>query len=261
MAGVKIPVFEKGAVLTHEMLEALKEYTVDISGLRYQGYADGILSGCEVVMSENMIIVKRGIVVFNQQLYLLPATMAVMVNPGRDWQILKLCIGNMSKDKNFMVAELRLELTNDSQEYPNKIELCRFRLQDGARLRNKYRNFQDLCTEFDTVIEIYAKWSAYQESSISNRVLKEFAQEAMAKKIQNPQDICFIQQILALDGNTLNRDAIVFYLNTRLGKSNSEMTNQDIYTGLQEVLKMIQMGGESVGVNTMQRRERRILVD
>ena len=56
-----------------------------------------------------------------------------MVNPGRDWQILKLCIGNMSKDKNFMVAELRLELTDDDHEYPNKIEICRFRLQDPER--------------------------------------------------------------------------------------------------------------------------------
>ena len=48
MAGLKIPIFEKGTVLTHEMLEALKEYAMDISTLNYAGYSDGILSGCEV---------------------------------------------------------------------------------------------------------------------------------------------------------------------------------------------------------------------
>lgn len=261
MAGVKIPVFEKGSVLTHEMLEALKEYTVDINVLNYTGYSDGILSGCDVIMSGNTICVNRGIIVFNNQLYILPGEMKVMVNPGRGWQILKLCIGNMSKDKNFMVAELRLELTDDDHEYPNKIEICRFRLQDGARLRNKYRDFQDLCTEFDTVNEIYAKWSAYQKSSISHRVLKEFAKEAMTKRIHNPQDICFIQQILALDGRTLNRDVLLFYLNTRLGKNNSEMTNQDIYRGLQEVLSNIQRGEGTGAMRPMQRTERRILID
>lgn len=260
MAGLKIPIFEKGSVLTHEMLEVLKKYTIDISTLNYTGYSDGILNGCEVTMSDNMICVNRGIVVFNNQLFLLPQDMKIMVNPGREWQILNLCIGNMSKDKNFMTVELRLELTDDSQEYPNKLEICRFRLQNGARLRNQYRDFQDMCTEFDTVNEIYAKWSSYHKNSISNRVLKEFAKEAITKKIQNQQDICFVQQILALDGKTLNRDVIIFYLNTRLGRNHSEMTNLDIYRGLQEVLKNIQRGGFG-GETEMPRAERRILID
>lgn len=261
MAGLKIPIFEKGTVLTHEMLETLKEYAMDISTLNYAGYSDGILSGCEVTMSDNMICVNRGMVMFNGQLYFLPGAMKVMARPGRDWQILKLCIGNMSKDKNFMVAELRLELTDDSQEAPNKLEICRFRLQDGARLRNQYRDFQDLNTEFDTVNEIHTKWSAYQKSSISPRILKEFAKEAMNKNPQNPQDICFIQQILAMDAKTLNRDVVIFYLNTRLGKKHVEMTNVEIYQGLQEVLRNMQRGGSFGGGTPMPRAERRILID
>ena len=55
MAGFKIPVFEKGSVLTHEMLEALKEYSMNINTLNYAGYSDGILTGCEVTMLGNMI--------------------------------------------------------------------------------------------------------------------------------------------------------------------------------------------------------------
>lgn len=260
MAGIKIPVFEKGAVLTHEMMEALKDYAVNMGTLSYSGYADGILSGCEVTMSDNIIYVNKGIVVYRSELYFLSKEMKMMAHPGTDWQVLKLCAGNMSKDRNFIIRELRLELTDDQQENMNDIEICRFRLQNGSRLRNKYRNFQDLCTEYDTVNEIYAKWSSYSKSSISNRILKEFAKEAMTKKMQNPQDICFIQQILALDSRTINRDTIVFYLNTRLGKGEAEMTNMDIYRGLQEVLQNIQRDGEFCNRSRLG-RERRILID
>ena len=40
MAGFKIPIFEKGSVLTQEMLESLKGYAVDLGNLSYTGYSD-----------------------------------------------------------------------------------------------------------------------------------------------------------------------------------------------------------------------------
>lgn len=62
MAGYKIPIFEKGMVLTDEMLESLKAYLADWSRLEYAGYSDGILSGCRVTVSGNMLYVGKGIV-------------------------------------------------------------------------------------------------------------------------------------------------------------------------------------------------------
>ena len=72
MAGIKIPIFESGTVLTQEMLEALKNYAIDLGTLEYAGYADGIISGCEVTMSGNIVYVNRGIVMFSGNLYFIP---------------------------------------------------------------------------------------------------------------------------------------------------------------------------------------------
>lgn len=259
MAGFKIPVFETGTVLTQEMLETMKMYAIDLGTLGYAGYADGIISGCKVTMLGNFLHVGRGIVKYSENLYFLPKEMKVMINPGSDWQILRLHVGNMSRDKNFMIGELQLELTADTIGASNKIEICRFRLQSGALLRNQYRDFQDLNTEFDTVNEINAQWSGYGEQSISRRVLIEFAKEARKKGLQNQQDIMFIQQVLNLDGKTMNREAILFYISSRLNRPYKEMSNMEIYKALCEILRT--SGGGTKRQSMSQRMERRIIVD
>lgn len=263
MAGFRIPVFEKGSVLTQDMLETMKEYAIDFANMQFDGYSDGIISGCGVSMSNNLLMVDRGIVKYKNTLYFIPGGMHVTVQSGNQWNTLNLRLGALCKVKNFLTGSVELELSEDLQECENRIEICRFRLQDGAMLRNNYRDFQDMSTEFDTVNVIHAKWSAYGLSSVSNRILKEFAKEAMNKNMQNPLDQMFVQQILMLDGRTMNRDAITFYLNTRLGRNNRPMTNMEIYKGLQEVLRTCQQAGNGFqrGPLMPPRGERRIIVD
>lgn len=260
MAGFKIPIFEKGSVLTQEMLEALKGYAVDLGNLSYTGYSDGILSGCQVTMSGNMLYIHKGMLIYGQRLYFLSKEMNIVVNPGKQWQVLRIRIGNMNKAKNFLIGDMQLELASDVQENKDKIEICRFRLQDGALLRNKYRDFQDLTTEFDTINEIYAQWSGYENPTISNRVLKEFATEAMKKGVKDSADIAFVTQILSLDSKSMNREAIQFYIASRLQRTYTEMSNLDIYRGLQEVLRNVgKQGIEHRPVSAGM--ERRIIVD
>ncbi len=263
MAGYKVPVFEKGAILTYEMLEALKNCALDLGRLSYYGYSDGILSGCAVSMWDNVIFVSEGILIFQQNLYFLPKDMKVAIQPGNDWQYLYFQMGSLSRDKNFILGEVQLELTTNAGEHiadcSNKIEICRFRLQDGAILRTQYRGFADLNTEFDTINEIYAKWSGFGKSSMANKILNMFAGEAVKKSLSDPQDILFVQQILALDGKTLNRSVIEFYISIRLGQAYGEMSNQQIYEGLKEILKDISHGNRRQALKA--RENQRILID
>ncbi len=58
----------------------------------------------------------------------------------------------------------------------------------------------------------------------------------------------------------MNRDAIQFYIASRLQRSYTEMSNLDIYRGLQEVLRNVgKQGTEHRAVPTGM--ERRIIVD
>ncbi|MBD5464508.1 MAG: hypothetical protein HDR22_01570 [Lachnospiraceae bacterium] len=263
MAGYKVPVFEKGTILTHEMMNALKNNTLDLGRLSYYGYSDGILSGCAVSMSDNTIFVSQGIIIFQQNLYFLSKDMKVTIQPGNGWQYLYFQIGSLWRDKSFVLGEVQLELTTNAGDHieacSNKIEICRFRLQNGAILRTQYRNFADLNTEFDTINEIYAQWSGFGRVSISNKILRIFAKEAVKESLDDPQDILFIQQILALDGKTLNRNVIEFYISLKLGQTYDEMSNQQIYEGLKAILKDIRHGNSRKSLKT--RENHRIVID
>lgn len=259
MAGFKIPVFESGTVLTQEMLETMKNYAIDLGTLNYAGYEDGIISGCEVTMSGNCLYVNRGVIKFAGNIYFLPQEFKVMINAGNDWQILRVHVGSMSRDKNFLIGELHLELTSEQTAAANKIEICRFRLQNGAMLRNSYRDFGDLNTEFDTINEIYAQWSGYKSKSISPRILQEFAKEARKKNLQNVHDVVFLQQIMALDGKTMSREAIQYYLSQRLNLPYREMTNMEIFRAFNDVLRTSGLRGN--GPINGPREMRRIIID
>lgn len=259
MAEIKIPVFESGHVLTREMLDLMKNMTIDNSLLNLDGFSDGIVSGCRVSMLGNVISVERGIVRLQEQVFFIPAGMKAVVIPGNEWHVLQFRFGEATREDNFLVRKVTLEIVNDVNGSPDAIEVCRFRLQNGAQLRNQYRDYNDLNTEYDTVNEIYAKWSGFGKETISFRMLDCFAREAIKRGVQLPQDESFIQLILNLNGRSLSRDSVQFYLSTRLARPYKEMTNLEIYSGLGEVLRKLHVLGERMPGK--QRDERRIIVD
>lgn len=259
MAEIKIPVFESGCVLTREMLDLMKNVSLDTCNLSMAGFSDGIVSGCRVSMEGNVVSVERGIVKHDDQVFFIPAGLKAVVMPGNEWHYLQFRFGDAVREDNFWVRKLTLEIAKDDEEAKGAIEVCRFRLQSGARLRNEYKDYNDLNTEYDTVNEIYAKWSGYGKGTVSLRVLNCFAQEAIARGVQNPLDQSFIQMILNANGRSLSRDGIQFYLSSRLATPYKEMTNLEIYKGFAEVLRNLRtMREPSAG---KAREERRIIVD
>lgn len=240
MTGLKIPKFQKGSILTMEMLEALKDLSAGWGRLEYKGYADGVLSGCEVTMSENIIYVQNGMLVYREELYFIQEKIMVPYQWQEGWQALKVQIEDGSNERNFKEGKLQIILTEDMTHQDNTIELCRFYLQKGASLRNEHRDFNDLATNYDTVNEIYANWSAYGEASVSIRLLRQFVREAEKKNSNNMQDVLMIQQIKNAGGKTITRESLVYYLNIRLQNNKEQYTNLEIYEGLQKVLNEMQ---------------------
>ena len=47
MAGYSMPIFSKGSLLSQDMLEALKEYGLQVTQNYFAGYTDGIIAGAE----------------------------------------------------------------------------------------------------------------------------------------------------------------------------------------------------------------------
>lgn len=259
MIGERTPLFSSGTVLTKDMLESIKNYAVAESENAYIGYSDGIYSGCEITATDDMLTVNRGIFIYNERAYYIDKPMSVKYVPTNEWMIFKINFVGEEVSATYITREIKVCLGREQELGSNDIELCRFKLQSGARLRSVYRGYGDLNTQYDTIYVIHAKWSAYGKSSLSPVILKEFYREAIKLPGREMIDKMFLHQIIELRGNTLNRDTIQLYISEKLGWEYKDYPDEKLYEGLNEALRGMRNGRSNTMIR--EQRERRIIVD
>lgn len=259
MIGEKIPLFSSGTILTKEMLDLLREYAMAVGCCSYQGYSDGILNGCAISTTESSITVNEGMILYQGQVYIINEPLIHAYYPTNEWMVFKISFLGEETSDTCIKKEIRVCIAPENENGTNDIELCRFKLQKGAKLRKEYKNFLDLSTEYDTIHEIYAKWAGYKEESISPRILQAFYEEAVNVTEKEPVDLIFLQQIAEIKGITLNRKTIILYLSEKLGWEYKDYPNIKIYEGLSEALLKIKTGKHRE--ITREKGNRRIIVD
>lgn len=258
MIGLKIPVFEKGNILTQEMLDSMKAYAVDAIQLSYEGYGNGIINGCEITITDNLLTIHKGLVNYQGNICFITENIELQYQPTDTWNVVKLVFGELSKELMFTTMEMYAEISERTEHEASAIEIARFRLQKGAVLRTEHRNFQDYETEYDTLSMIEAEYAGYRESTISPQLLYQFAEETKGFDISNGMDSAFLLQIWNMKGESLNRKVIETYIAVRLGRPVAHLSNREIYEGLVEALKKIKQGKMEQEVR---RRSTRMIID
>lgn len=259
MIGKKLPVFKSGKILTREMLQALTDFAVSSGELLYQEYSDGILCGCNITTTQNTITVNPGILIMKQAAYYITQPVSLPYSQTNEWMVFKIGLGEEAITENFITNELQVKLEPVDMLRENEIELCRFKLQSGAKLRTEYRDFSDLQTEYDTVQLIYAKWAAYKVSSVSPEILRIFLKQAVKEELMDAFYVQFCMEISALKQETLNNQAISLFLCQTLKQPYAELSNEEIYKGLKSALS--QMKGNGISTRRRAASERKMIID
>ena len=78
----------------------------------------------------------------------------------------------------------------------NEIELCRFRLKEGAQLRTEYKDFYDIQTEYDTINLADATWSSAGQNTLSKEVTDYFAHKVLECEKAADADVQFAYFLL-----------------------------------------------------------------
>lgn len=258
MIGLKIPVFEKGNILTQEMLDSMKAYAVDAIQLSYEGYGNGIISGCEITITDQILTIHKGLVCYQGNICFITENINLQYQPTDTWNVVKLIFGELSKEQSFTTMKMYAEISERTEREASAIEIARFRLQKGAILRTEHRNFQDYETEYDTLSMIEAEYAGYKESTICPKLLYQFAEETNGFDVTHSADIAFLLQIWNMKGQSLNRQVIENYIAIRLGKTVSHLSNRELYEGLVQVLKKIKHGKVETEAP---RRSSRMIID
>ncbi|MDR2420675.1 MAG: hypothetical protein LBD49_01035 [Oscillospiraceae bacterium] len=235
----KIPQFNP-APMRREILEALRDLSYTEQTARYGEYSDGVLVGCALFERDMNIGVTGGLVKYAGRVYALKGRDSVPYRPTDAWTVLKIRFGGEEKTRDFLRYTGNLALDDNTNVLPNEMELGRFKLKQGSRLRTEYTDFRDMETEYDTVNLIGVPYAGIGEPTLSPVIMTHFAKEAYPCASE-PLDIAFCTACLAGNG-VMSRESIRLYLIRRLKLPDKPLDNAELHGRLADALAEMKGG-------------------
>ncbi len=231
----RYPQFQSKRLLRAQMLEELRDYPLRFARSLWQDCAQGVVSGCRISWNDGKLTVGSGIIYKNKQFYFMEEPYAMECGPLDQVRYLKVRILPEQKLPGEIRGEARIVLDEKEVDEAFELELCRFRLQEGARLRDQHENFEDFSTEYDTVDFTYAPWAGKKNSTLNPLLTVQFAREIMRKENARPEDLYFAMNILS-NGGTVAAEAVREYIRRRTGERAAGGL-RPMYEGLLSILK------------------------
>lgn len=253
-----IPKFAAGRLLKHEMLNMLRDYPRDSIEILYSHYSDGIMAGCKLIINSDHISVEPGMVRYLGHMYRMKESVHVPYTATGQDHILKIQFHKVKENGDYILRQGNILLQPGVTAAENELELCRFKLKQGARLRDDYQDFGDMATEYDTVNILHVRYAAPYEATLSPVITRWFAREALENKLMQPFDYSFVSQCTG--GEPVARMLITAYTSARLGIVSKNSTNQDLHRHLNRILSDIRQG-KNMATAPARNGGRRVLVD
>lgn len=245
MFNIVYPMFERGRIMKKELLLALRNYSFGFARLQFADLTDGIIAGCDITVTDKKLTVGAGIAKFNHFIYMMTEPQHVYYEPNEQFTSIKIRFSTTAAaTTDFVQYSGNIVLDEQITLRENEMEVCRFKLKRGSRLRNDYTGFEDIQTEFDTVNLADATWAALDRPGICSVILRSFAKEAISCSLTDPWDISFCSQVLAA-GEIPHRSVIEAYLASHKTIASGEKTNQQIFEDLNRILVRIK---ENAGI-------------
>ncbi len=235
MFRLEYPLFEKNQILKSEMLECLRDYPLKMMEIYGSEYGDGIIAGCNISWDEGSLILSPGAICYHHRIYLMDKEIRVATPQDGRLKYLKVHFWAPEKEPDKVKAVGRVLL----EEIPVKsgeVEICRFCLQSGARLRCEYVDFDDYATEFNTVNRINVPYSYKGGSSFWPKIIHTFSEEMIQRQgLEHPIDSSFVMSCLC-SNEPIPLMAIKGYLKAREGLQAERFVQSELYQELRTIL-------------------------
>lgn len=252
------PIFEKKRLLKNEMLENLRDFPRELFDILYQDYSNGILSGAAIIVRSEVISISPGVLFWNGFPYVMSKEFNIGYEATGKYSYLKVKFLNelQSTEKQEYLTQIYLD--DKPINELNEMELARYKLQSGAKLRGGYTDFFDYDTEFDTVNRIHVPFASLNRNTIWPEILKIFAQTIMKTPIKSPWDYSFCMNCLHLERG-MNYEEIKSYLNVRLEETKTDYSNQEIYWSLKKIIQEVKGTGKMQNMDSDKQKKMLLL--
>lgn len=256
------PAFERGRIMKKELLWALRDYSYSALQLRYQDYPDGIISGCRIKVRDDQLIVGTGIIKCQDFIFLLTEEEQVAYAPTEVFVSLKFRVKSVEEMPDYTRYVTEFVLDKNLERAQNELEICRFKLKEGAKLRTEYKDFYDIQTEFDTVNLADATWAGGGGNTLSKEITDRFAKEVLECKDACVEDVRFAYLLLQ------SREAVPYVIiedyvsrkNGIEGKSKNQ-GKREVFQRLEIELNRIRHGGSPYMGSNENKHNKMIVLD
>ena len=254
------PAFERGRIMKKELLWALRDYSYSALQLQYKDYPDGIITGCGIRIEDNTLCIAPGIIKCQEFIFLLTEEERVEYAPTEEYVSLKfrLVKKEVLADYTRYITEFALDESIERKQ--NEIEICRFKLKEGARLRTDYKDFIDIQTEFDTVNLADATWAAAGGNTLSKEVTDYFARKVLECEEAEDKDIQFAYFLLQ-SREAVSYDILLDYIYRKTGKGKQSITTKEAFRLLDSILNGIRKGTNTYRPQGRETTSRTIIMD
>lgn len=232
----RFPLFMGRRILKKESLWDVRDYAYAGWQLYYADYTDGLLKGCAIRTEDGTLVIGRGMMKFHEFIYLMQEEEKVDYQPHNGWQILKVEFSEDETNFEYKGYRARFFLDRDMELKENQMEMCRFYLREGSVLRDSYKNFSDMATEYDTVNLIHATVAGVGEKTLHPALLLQFGEELWNMREKDAADFGICSLIWNAQGR-VERKVIAAYLCGKLVDDTAEKNdNNRIYGDMERII-------------------------
>lgn len=255
------PAFERGRIMKKELLWALRDYSYSALQLQYQDYPAGIISGCHISVEDDMLIVGKGIVKCQDFIFLLTEEEQIPYTPTEVYVSLKFRVKSKDELPDYTRYVTEFVLDKNLERARNELEMCRFKLKEGARLRTEYKDFYDIQTEFDTVNLADTTWAARGGNTLSKEITDYFARKVLECSGADERDVLFAYFLIQ------NKEAVAFdilqdYIARKKQSGDKDKPDlQRTFRHFKEILEMIRQGNRGFSTGRKGTGNRMIIMD
>ena len=254
----KIPIFTDMRFLKNEMLRCLRDFPRDITDILLAPYSDGVVTGLDLTVTNEVIRITPGIVKTGGRLLLLKEGIEIPYQPRGQRQALKLIFEEPYDGLDFKGQQGVISLEDEIECQPGEMELARFQLEEGAYLRSDYQDLLDFSTGYNTLNLVHQPYSGLKEATIHPAILRYFARALISYRTESSSDIALCYQILN-QSDSMSKETLNAYFQMRLGDEVVATDNVEIHTKLVKILEKAKQ--EQRHVIRPQIENRKLIVD
>lgn len=229
-----IPFFKSGNILKKSMLMNLRDYPRNFVDYYFNDYSNGIITGSDIFIEDRFFCINKGLVKHNGIIYFLDEVYRIEYFNTNKEMVVKIRFMEMREEKDFQSHESQVILEDDLEVKNNEIEIGRFKLRQGARLRSDYSDFGDFQTEFNTINIINVPYASIERPTLHPLIVESFANNLINLSKDN-LDFTFAME--CLNSKIVRKVLLEKYLIRRLNLEEKEYTNMEIYRYMKNIIR------------------------